>query len=155
MKTLKRSFALLLIFVLPIVSFSQKMNIENFNISIDLIKDWNVKKDTQNIVIENKYSKTSFSIENSNFDEAYEEIFNNEDLKSSEDEYKRLTSIKNAKFNISLSDTKTEIKDETEFIIINKILNKKSYLIKANMPSNCTQCKKDFQHIVSSMRDEY
>jgi len=139
---------------MPLFSFSQdikKTDIEKFNISVELADNWKIKNSNQNkyILIENSDLKSSIRIQNSDYQETYKKILKNKGLEKSKEYLNRLSELNNAK--IKLSYNKSEIKEKTELISTDIIINSKAYFIKTNIPNNCSKCKKEFESMVSSI----
>jgi hypothetical protein len=156
MKKLKTIFNLCLI-GLPFMCFSQntkKIDVEKLNISIELNENWKIKNFdvAKYILIENTKLESKFRIQNSDYQKTYEKIFKSKNLKCSRENFNKLTNLKktkNLKISFNISDSK--VKDNSEIITMDKIINDKAYLIKANIPYNCSKCKEEFESIISTI----
>lgn len=161
MKEIKNIFILLIV-GLPLLGFSQekeKTEIKKFDISLELEENWKIKNKTFSrvIFVENKVLKSTFKIEFVDYKKTLDKISNTETFKDIGVDVVKLSSVQKsingAKVHASFSRSESKLLDNSEIFTIEKIINDKAYLIEATFPKECSQCKEEFQSMVSSMEE--
>jgi hypothetical protein len=161
MKEIK-NICILLIVGLPLLGFSQekeKTEIKKFDISLELEENWKIKNKTFSrvIFVENKVLKSTFKIELVDYKKTLDKISNTETFKDIGVDVVKLSSVQKSingtKVHASFSRSESKLLDNSEIFTIEKTINDKAYLIEATFPKGCSQCKEEFQSMVSSMEE--
>ena len=135
---------------------TKKTEVKEFSLTLELNKNWKIKNSylPKTLVVKNDILKSTFKIESANFKKTQEKIFGTEEYKSVGTNFDKLYNLKagdNAKISMKFSITNSQLKENSEIITIDKIINKKAYTIKATITKNCSKCKEEFESIVDSM----
>lgn len=135
---------------------TKKTEVKEFSLTLELNKNWKIKNSylPKYLVIKNNILKSTFKIQSANFKKTQKKIFGTEEYKSIGANFEKLNNLKaenNEKISMKFSTIDSQLKENSEIITIDKIINKRAYKIKATIPKNCSKCKEEFESIVDSM----